>query len=340
MNLGKSSWKSKRTHLVLLFLAVVTLTAYLAIPSNLDFPKNSPGPKVSIDIANGELGSEIARKLKLAGVVKSAKPFLAAFKSDPKARAIAPGTHLINSHLTTKEAITQLSDPKSISNLVIVKDGSTFADVLNSLKSNSNIIYNMKEIKLVKPLFANLRNSLEGSIRPANYSFGQKTHLHEALTQMVEQSRMSPSLKLLKNGFDGFTPYQLLTIASLIQIEGDSTCANKISRVIYNRLKSGMPLQLNSTVQYASGLRGKIALSARATELNSPYNTYRNLGLPPTPISNPSDFAIKATINPAPGDWIYFITVSPGDTRFTNSFTEFQNWTTEFNKNLSLGKFK
>jgi UPF0755 protein len=325
---------------VVAVIAILALGTYLLVPSNLDFPKNSPGQKVSINIANGELGSDIAKKLKEAGVVKSTKPFLSALNSDPKARAIAPGVHLVNSHLTTKEAIAQLSDPKLISNLVIVKDGSTLSDVLKSLKGDSNIIFNTSEIKSVRPLFANPRNSLEGSLRPANYSFGPKTDLKQALTQMVDQTRMSPTIRLISNGFNGFTPYQLLTIASLIQIEGDPTSANKVAQVIYNRLKSGMPLQLNSTVQYASGIRGKIALSTRATQLNSPYNTYRNQGLPPTPISNPSDFAIKATVNPTPGDWIYFITVAPGDTRFTKSFTEFQNWTTEFNKNLSLGEFK
>ena len=126
---------------------------------------------------------------------------MSAFNSDPKARAIAPGIHLINSHVTTKVAIAQLSDPKSISNLVIVKDGSTLTDVLKSLKGDSNIIFNTSEIKLVKPLFANPGNSLEGSLHPANYSFGPSTRLSQALSQMVEQARMSPAIKLLNNGF-------------------------------------------------------------------------------------------------------------------------------------------
>jgi UPF0755 protein len=101
-----------------------------------------------------------------------------------------------------------------------------------------------------------------------------------------------------------------------------------------------MALQLNSTVQYAANLRGKITLSIKATQINSPYNTYKHAGLPPTPISNPSTAAIKATLNPASGDWLYFITVAPGDTRFTKDFAEFSQWNTEFNKNVAAGKFK
>jgi UPF0755 protein len=81
-------------------------------------------------------------------------------------------------------------------------------------------------------------------------------------------------------------------------------------------------------------------LSNKATKINSPYNTYRFAGLPPTPIANPSNDAIVATLNPANGDWLYFITVAPKDTRFTKDFTEFSEWNTEFNKNVAAGKFK
>jgi UPF0755 protein len=81
-------------------------------------------------------------------------------------------------------------------------------------------------------------------------------------------------------------------------------------------------------------------LSNRETRLNSPFNTYRFRGLPPTPIANPSIDAITATLKPAPGDWLYFITVAPRDTRFTNDFKEFSNWNTEFNRNVAAGKFK
>jgi UPF0755 protein len=101
-----------------------------------------------------------------------------------------------------------------------------------------------------------------------------------------------------------------------------------------------MALQLNATVQYVTKSQGQILLSNKATKINSPYNTYRFAGLPPTPIANPSKDAIEATLNPATGDWLYFITVAPKDTRFTRDFDEFFKWNTEFNKNVAAGKFK
>jgi UPF0755 protein len=141
-------------------------------------------------------------------------------------------------------------------------------------------------------------------------------------------------------GYENYSKYEVLIIASLAQVEGDEKDFNKVTRVIYNRLALHMPLQLNSSVQYAAGLRGRIALSTAATNINSPYNTYKNQGLPPTPISNPSLSAIKAALNPAEGDWLYFITVKPGDTRFTKDFKEFQTWNTLYNNNLANGLFK
>ena len=141
-------------------------------------------------------------------------------------------------------------------------------------------------------------------------------------------------------GYGTYKPSELLNIASMVQVEGDPSNFSKVARVIYNRLEISMPLQLNATVQYATNSRGKISLSNSATKLNSPFNTYKYVGLPPTPISNPSLDAIEATLNPAEGDWLYFITVAPRDTRFTKDFAEFSKWNTEFNNNVAAGKFK
>ena len=131
-----------------------------------------------------------------------------------------------------------------------------------------------------------------------------------------------------------------LIVASLIQAEGDPKDFAKISRVIYNRLKIGMPLQLDTTVQYILKKRGSVFLSTKSTLINSPYNTYRKYGLPPTPIGNPGIEAMKAALTPAEGDWLYFITVKPGDTRFTKSHDEFLIWKNEYLKNLKAGAFK
>jgi UPF0755 protein len=100
-----------------------------------------------------------------------------------------------------------------------------------------------------------------------------------------------------------------------------------------------MPLQMDSTVHFVMQARGDIFLSRKSTMLNSPYNTYRKYGLPPGPISSPGSQAIKATLEPKDGDWLYFITVAPGDTRFTADFDEFNTWKVEYTKNRKAGLF-
>jgi UPF0755 protein len=137
-----------------------------------------------------------------------------------------------------------------------------------------------------------------------------------------------------------FTEQELLIIASIIQAEGTDDNFGQVSRVIYNRLKIGMPLQMDSTVHYVQAQRGDIFLSTKSTLLKSPFNTYRNAGLPPGPIGNPGRNAMLAAVTPTPGDWLYFITVAPGDTRFTQSFDEFNEWKLIYKANLRAGKFE
>jgi UPF0755 protein len=141
-------------------------------------------------------------------------------------------------------------------------------------------------------------------------------------------------------GNQKFTPQQLLTIASLIQAEGKLQDFTKISQVIRNRLVKGMPLQFDSTVHYVKKSRGNIFLSTQGTLINSPYNTYRKYGLPPGPINSPGRQAMNATLNPEPGNWLYFITVAPSDTRFTDNLEQFNTWKSEYKKNLRNGLFR
>jgi UPF0755 protein len=126
--------------------------------------------------------------------------------------------------------------------------------------------------------------------------------------------------------------YQAITIASIIQAE-TSTKADmgKVARVIFNRLERGMPLQMDATLNYALN-RFTPTATTNETKLESPYNSYQRMGLPPTPISNPGQAAMRAAINPTPGNWLYFVTVKPGDTRFTASYEEQQRNVAEFNR--------
>jgi UPF0755 protein len=121
----------------------------------------------------------------------------------------------------------------------------------------------------------------------------------------------------------GVTPYQAVIVASIVQKEGVYQENDaKVARVIYNRLAAGMPLQMDSTVLYAIGQDGGPVTHADE-QIPSPYNTYLNRGLPPTPIAFPSAGALQAALKPAPGAWLYFVVVSPsGREAFSDTFPE------------------
>jgi UPF0755 protein len=232
-----------------------------------------------------------------------------------------------------------LLDPDRIPNLIRVAEGAWKSEVEKAF-----ITYGFTQQE-VKKAFSLLKlpkgfSKSEGLIFPAQYSFPQGTSAQAAAQSMIDRFSDDPYGRKLLQGNKDFSAQQLLTIASIVQAESTNEDFSKVARVIYNRLNIGMPLQMDSTVHFIMQARGDIFLSRKSTTLNSPYNTYRKFGLPPGPISSPSSDAIKATLEPIQGDWLYFITVAPGDTRFTASFDEFSSWKVEYTKNRKAGAFK
>lgn len=163
---------------------------------------------------------------------------------------------------------------------------------------------------------------------PATYEVTAKTTDVELLQQMANALTDREATMGLEAGAAklGVSPYGLVTVASLVQAEaGNPDEAPKIARVIYNRLAVGQPLGIDATSRYLSIKTGDPV----DFESSSPYNTRRNPGLPPTPIGSPGDFALQAALNPAAGDWLYYVRDVHNDAQgrpqhvFTASAAEF-----------------
>ncbi|GHE38231.1 aminodeoxychorismate lyase [Streptomyces longispororuber] len=175
----------------------------------------------------------------------------------------------------------------------------------------------------------------EGYLFPATYPIGSQSTPASVLSYMVNTANKKFSGGHVTAGADrnAVNIYQTVTIASMIEAEADTKAdMGKVARVIYNRLDRGMPLQMDSTINYALN-RSTLRTAASDTKLKSPYNTYARMGLPPTPINNPGEDAMRAATNPTPGNWLYFVTVKRGDTRFTASYEEQRRNVAEFNRN-------
>jgi len=120
-------------------------------------------------------------------------------------------------------------------------------------------------------------------------------------TEAIQNAGLSP-----QSTGPEMTPYQTLIIASIIEREAVTADFGKLSRVIYNRLAINMRLQMDSTVNYVLD-RPTLATNDDDRNRAGAYNTYKNTGLTPTPISVPSADAIQAAVHPVAGDWVYFV---------------------------------
>ncbi|MYS95011.1 MULTISPECIES: endolytic transglycosylase MltG [Streptomyces] len=179
----------------------------------------------------------------------------------------------------------------------------------------------------------------EGYLFPAAYPLREKTTPQELLALMVDTANEKFDGAPIAAGAqrNAMNVYQAVTIASIVQAEAATKAdMGKVARVVFNRLERGMPLQMDSTINYALG-RSTLRTTESDTRIDSPYNSYQRMGLPPTPIDNPGEEAMRAAVNPPPGDWLYFVTVRPGDTRFTADYAEHQRNVAEFNTHQRKG---
>lgn len=175
----------------------------------------------------------------------------------------------------------------------------------------------------------------EGYLFPATYPVLSSTTPESLLRYMVDTARQRFGADHISAGAqrNGVSVHQTVIIASIVQAEADTAeDMGRVARVVYNRLARGMALQMDSTLNYALG-RSTVDTTHADTRIDSTYNTYERTGLPPTPIGNPGEQAMAAAIQPTAGKWLYFVTVKPGDTRFTDDYAAHEANVAEFNAN-------
>ena len=332
-----------RIFLASVFISLFTFSLRLIASgphSAPDYDGMDRGAEVIITVADGDTGASIARKLQAVDVVKSSESFFRVAVADKRSTRIAPGEHRVDTRISAREALDQLLDSKRIENVIAIRDGAWVSEVIQSMQEAG---FARADIKVALKNFSTPKGfSLtgpEGFLYPAFYPAPQGTTVSELLTAMT--NRFIFSTKGVNwQAMKGFTADQILIIASLIETEGTPDVHAKVSRVIYNRLAKRMPLQLDSTIHYILQRRGEIRVSLTDTKVSSRYNTFANPGLPPGPIGSPTRASIDAALAPEPGDWLYFVTVKPGDTRFTSSYDEFLQFKNEYKKNLAAGLFR
>lgn len=304
---------------------------------------------VEVLVEPGETVTDIAYTLAGADVVASPQAFIEATRTDPRANTIAPGAYDMRLQMSGAAAFERILDPAARVELQVVLPEGLRIDQTVTRTSSSTGIANeelwaiLKEPSqgLVLPTWAPNTGALraEGFLFPATYTFRTDVAALPLLQTYVDRFNQTANATGIaeSQAKTGYSPYEVLIIASLVQAEGHPEDYGKVARVIYNRLNpqtwgdTGGLLQLDATVNYGNN-SSKLNLSDAELQQDGPYNTYTRQGLPPTPINSPGDAAIAAALAPESGDWLYYVTVNPdtGETRFTNDYNQFLTYKAEF----------
>ncbi|WP_030214936.1 endolytic transglycosylase MltG [Streptomyces bikiniensis] len=314
--------------------------------------------EVQVEIPKGSLGTQIGNILKQAGVVKSVDAFVAAQQRNPDGNSIQDGVYTLKKEMSAESAVALMLTPASQAKLII-PEGKRNAWVYETLDQRIGLAPGTTEkIALSKadslglPAWAqkhpDIKDPLEGFLFPASYPVAKGSKPEEALRRMVaranqEYGKLDLDAKAKAVGLKD--PWELLTVASLVQVEGKyKHDFDKVARVVYNRLKPGNTetvgrLEFDSTVNY---LRGQSTLDVGTVEemrkIDDPYNTYKMTGLVPGPISNPGMEALQSAISPADGPWYYFVSINEDKTVFSVTNEEHNRNVAEYEKQRKQGQ--
>lgn len=323
----------------LLVIALVIAATGFWVKGKID--PGSPGEEVAFTIAKGATTSQIATSLAEKKIVSSATVFEWYVKwkgGDPFQAGDYEGLR-VNSSMGDVVDILKAgpSPPKTVS--FLVREGLWVSEfkklVLEKFPTMDPAALDAALANTHPSLQPAGSNNLEGFLFPATYEVAQQDvgNAQKLIDQMmaafdrVSQAQGLPDATAKLKGVAGtkaISPYEALIVASLVESEAKvDEDRPKIARVIYNRLARGETLGIDASVLYALQKR-KANLTDSDLKTDSPFNTRLKKGLPPAPINSPGQASINAALNPAPGDWLFYVlTDKDGHHYFTNSLSDF-----------------
>jgi UPF0755 protein len=347
----RPSYGKRRLVVGLVLLAAIALFVIVAVVGVNALKNVFGGPSdysgsgfgsVQVEIKPGESLTQIGSDLAAAGVVASSGAFTDAASNNDKSSTIGPGTYRLQKHMSGAAAVALLLDPSSLLQArVVIPEGRRMRDIIAAIAADSDISTTALEAAAKDPAALGVPawgqgHSLEGFLFPATYTFQPGTTAKQALTAMVTRfNQEAASIHLVAGAKQtGLSPYEVLTLASIVEREGRLTeDYPKIAEVFYNRLHRGMALQSDATLYYAlEPDHGPLTHSD--LQLQTPYNTRINTGLPPTPIASPGTTALNATLHPAHGPYLYFVTIDKaGHAAFATTLDRFNQLVAESRRN-------
>ncbi|MDW7613415.1 endolytic transglycosylase MltG [Peribacillus simplex] len=331
---------------LILLIGIVGLVGFLYINSAMKpvDPDDDTIKKVKIPI--GSSVNEISTLLEEQGIIKDARVFKYYIKfrnesgfqaGEYKLSPSMPIEDIVTSIKTgklMKEAVLKITIPEGkqliqIADIIAVKTDEDPKKVFKEL--NDKKFVKSMEKKFPELLTSEIENKkvlypLEGYLFPATYDFYEKKPTLESIvTEMLKKTEETLQAYEPQMDKSNYSVHQMLTFASLVEEEATAKVdRGKIASVFYNRMKEGMPLQTDPTVLYAKGSH-KSKVYYKDLEVKSPYNTYKNKGLPPGPIANAGKTSIDAVLKPQKTDFLYFLATPEGEVLYSKTLDDHNN---------------
>ena len=285
-----------------------------------------PAQTTYVLLRPGWSSRRIAHELKSTGVIRSANAFVLLHYMHP-GRSLKAGEYKFDSSANALEVRDRLARGDINAHTVVIPEGYNMFDIAQAIQdsglgsADDFLKVARSDVSLIHNLDPQAR-TLEGYLFPDTYEFTRTQSMHDIAAMMVKRFEQEAKAVGLHDNV-----HAVVTMASIV--EKESAVADEqpeIASVYYNRLAKRMSLAADPTVVYAAMLIGNYRGTIYHSDLetDSPYNTYRHAGLPPGPIANPGASALKAAMNPAHTDYLFFVAEGNGSGRhrFSNTFEQ------------------
>lgn len=314
---------------ILAFVAVLALVGAVAVYGHraLDLPMQPTAIHHVVEVPEGASFKETANLLAENGLIISPFWFRLLGKFQDAERKIRPGEYDLHTAMRPAEILGTLVSGRVIQYSVTIQEGLTARQVARVLGA-TGIVKEADVARLVSdPAFIKSlgieAKTLEGYLFPDTYYFPKRTKAEDVVKAMVNHLRQvyTPEMHVRSAALK-MTETQVLTLASIIEKEtGQDAERPLISAVFHNRLRKGLLLQSDPTVIYGiPDFNGNLTRADLAKR--TPFNTYTNAGLPPGPIANPGARSIMAALNPAPVNYLFFVSKNDGTHQFSATLGE------------------
>ena len=321
----------------------MTLLLVLAVLVGTWFLNKAVGEAEHAKIVNIQRGmslGQVASLLEEQQLIANAQWFRIIGTVTRADRKIQPGEYKLHAGLTPKEILERLKEGKVYYHSVTIPEGYTISQIASvlsekGLANKEKFLQLTQDSVFIKSLSLDVK-TLEGYLFPDTYFFTRYTPEQVIIETFVSRFWKAFSPKLVDRATEmGMSVQEVLTLASVVEKEtGLSTERSMVSGVFHNRLNRNIPLQSDPTVIYAiEGFDGNIR--KRDLSIDSPYNTYRVRGLPPGPIANPGEAAIRAALYPTPSDYVYFVSRNDGSHEFSVTLAEHNRAVEKYQKKRS-----